>query len=105
MSLAGSARNVRWPHNAQPLRGGWGREDLLWNVKVGATWQAGSADLVGPVVFEHDVDPTEQLTRDCTHRRAPRLALIESTLQIGSQIWIRLTGRDLRQPQGSAQER
>src|SRR5438132_13846878 len=73
--------------------------------QVGAAWQEGSAHLVGSVVFEHDVDATEQLTRDRAHRGAPRLAFIESTLQIGSQIRIRLTGRDRRQPQGSAQVR
>src|SRR5437588_8903591 len=41
----------------------------------------GSADLVGPVVFEDDVDTAEQLPRDGAHSGTPGLALVETVVQ------------------------
>src|SRR6266536_542200 len=70
---------------------------------VQAVVHSSSADLVRAVVLQDDVDAAQQLTRHRAHGCAPRLALVESTLEVSGQVGVRTTRRHGRQPQCSAQ--
>src|SRR5215216_5964867 len=102
---AGHGLAAGCPLANSPCCGGSPREDLLYGVKPAGGWGARSADLVGPILLQDHVDAAQQLARDGAHGRAPWLALIESTLEIGGQVGVRTTGRDSCQPQRAAQVR
>ncbi len=54
---------------------------------------------------EDDVDPTQQLTRNGAHCRAPGLALVKATLEVSGEVRIQAARRDGGQPQRSPEVR